>query len=172
MKRALILINCINDFFTPKGVLYVGPQAKRIIPFAVGIVDAFRKNKETVVFISDAHQPEDKELKVYPRHALRDSAGAQTIEALTPMSGEYQITKRCYSGVFSTPMADVLKRNYVAEVHLLGALASVDVMETAAGLFYNGFQPVVYRKGLADLKPADLTSALKRMQKIFSLKVI
>jgi len=172
MKRALILINVVNDFFLPKGVLYVGPQAKKIIPFAVGVLDEFRKNRETVLFISDAHQSEDREFKIYPKHSMRDSAGAQILETVLPVPGEYQITKRCYSGAFSTPMADVLKRNYVTDVYLMGALASVDVMETGASLFYHGFNLLAYRKGLADLKPNDLSASLKRMQKIFNLKII
>jgi nicotinamidase-related amidase len=135
-------------------------------------LDEFRRKKETVIFISDAHQSEDRELKIYPKHAMRDSTGARVIDELAPLPGEYQITKRCYSGVFSTPMADVLKRNYVTEAHLVGAYASVDVMETAAGLFYHGFSLVVHRKGLADAKLLDQSAALKRMQKIFNLKIV
>jgi nicotinamidase-related amidase len=172
VKRALILIDFVNDFFLPKGALYLGPQVRKIVPFAVSVLDEFRKNKETVVFISDAHQAGDRELSIYPKHAMRDSKGSEIIEELTPLSGEYRITKRCYNGVFSTPMADVLKRNYVSEVHLLGVCTSICIMETAAGLFYHGFKLVAYRRGLADLKAADHQTALKRMQKLFQLKIV
>jgi nicotinamidase-related amidase len=171
-KRALVLIDFVNDFFSPKGVLYVGPQARKIIPFTVSILDEFRKNRETVIFISDAHQSDDRELKVYPKHSLRDSQGAEIIGELSPLPGEYKITKRCYSGTFSTPMADVLKRNYVTEVHLLGVCTSVCIMETAAGLFYHGFNLVTYKRGVADVSTADHTAALKRMKKLFNLKII
>ena len=103
---------------------------------------------------------------------MRGSRGGQIIDEMTPLQGEYQITKRCYNGAFSTPMADVLKRNYIHEVHLLGVCTSMSVMETGAGLFYNGFDLVVHRKGIADFKASEQTAALKRMKKLFLAKII
>ena len=172
MKRALVLIDFIHDRFSSKGALYAGAGGRKIIPFSVSVLDKFREKREIVVFISDAHQSGDRELKILPKHSMRGTAGAQVIEEMTPLPGEDQITKRCYSGVFSTPVADVLKRNYITEVHLLGATTSVEIMETAAGLYYHGFNIVLYKKGITDLKASDSTSALKRMQKIFNAKVI
>lgn len=171
-KRALILIDFINDLFLSKGALYIGPQARRIIPYTVSVLDEFRKNNETVVFISYAHQEGDRELKLFKKHAMRGTPGAQVIEEMTPLQGEYQITKRCYNGAFSTPMADVLKRNYITEVHILGVATSVSVMETAAGLFYHGFDLAIHKKGIADFKIADQSAALKRMKQLFMAKVI
>jgi nicotinamidase-related amidase len=172
MKRAAIFIDFINDFFQPKSPMFVGSHVKKIIPVAVGILDEFRKKKETIIFICDAHHPEDQELKIYPKHAMRDTSGAEIIPQLSPLPGEYKITKRCYSGIFSTPMADVLKRNYVQEVHLLGVCGSICVMETAAGLFYHGFNIVLHKKAITDVKAADLAYALKRMQKLFNAKIV
>jgi nicotinamidase/pyrazinamidase len=171
-KRALVLVDYLNDFFLPKGALYIGPAARKIIPYSVSVLDEFRRNKETIVFISYAHQEGDRELKIFKKHAMRGSKGAQIIEEMTPLQGEYQITKRCYNGAFSTPMADVLKRNYVDEAHVLGVCTSMSVMETSAGLFYNGFNIVTHRKGIADPKPAEQTAALKRMKKLFSAEVL
>lgn len=171
-KRALILVDFLNDFFLPKGAQYVGPQARKIIPYAVSVLDEFRRKNETIIFISYAHQEGDRELKIFKRHAMRGSKGAQVIEEMTPLQGEYQITKRCYNGAFSTPMADVLKRNYIDDVHVLGVCTSISVMETTAGLFYNGFNPVIHRKGIADTKASEQTSALKRMSKLFMAKII
>jgi nicotinamidase/pyrazinamidase len=172
MKRASIFINFVNDFFSPKGEMFAGPQVRKLIPHAVSVLDEFRRKKETIVFICDAHHSDDKELKVFPKHAMRDTHGAEIIPELSPLPGEYKITKRCYSGVFSTPMADVLKRNYVQEVHLLGVCGSVCVMETAAGLFYHGFNIVLHKKAIADEKAADTAFALKRMQKLFNAKIV
>jgi len=171
-KRALVLVDFLNDFFLPNGALYIGPSARKIIPYAVSVLDEFRKKKETVVFISYAHQEGDRELKIFKKHAMRGSKGAQIIEEMTPLQGEYQITKRCYNGAFSTPMADVLKRNYVDEVHVVGAYTSMSVMETSAGLFYNGFNIMVHKKGIVDTKPAEQTAALKRMKKLFLAQII
>jgi nicotinamidase/pyrazinamidase len=171
-KRALILVDFVNDFFLPKGVMYIGPQARKVIPYAVSVLDEFRRKNETIIFISYAHQEGDRELKIFKKHAMRGSKGAQVIEEMTPLQGEYQITKRCYNGAFSTPMADVLKRNYIDDVHILGVCTSISVMETTAGLFYHGFNPVIHRKGIADTKAAEQTDALKRMKKLFMAKIV
>ncbi len=171
-KKALILVDFLNDFFLPKGAAYVGPQARKIIPYSVSVLDEFRKHKDIIIFISYAHQEGDRELKIFKKHAMRGTKGAQVIEEMTPLQGEYQITKRCYNGAFSTPMADVLKRNYTKEVHILGVCTSISLMETAAGLFYHGFDLMIHRKGIADTKTSEQTAALKRMKKLMAAKVV
>ena len=60
-----------------------------------------------------------------------------------------------------------------AETPLRTASAWTELlMETAAGLFYHGFNPVIHRKGIADIKPSEQTDALKRMKKLFMAKIV
>ena len=41
-KAALIVTDMLNDFLDPQGSLYVGPQAREIIPFVAQKIAAFR----------------------------------------------------------------------------------------------------------------------------------
>lgn len=172
MKRALIVINMIQDYFLPKGALYLGASGRKIIPNAVGLLDEFRRKKDLIIFVSDAHQSDDTELDVLPRHGLRGTWGAQVIEELSPFPGEHSLPKRHYDATFSSTLPDVLKRNHVGETHLIGATASLDYFETAASLFYYGHQLVIYPKGAADVKEKDKKNAFDLLKAKFGARVI
>jgi len=170
-KRALIVINMIQDYFLPKGALFLGPRGRKMIPDAVELVDEFRRNKELIVFTADAHQGHDGEFKVLPRHGLRGSWGAQAIEELSPFPGEHNVPKRYYDATFSSTLPDVLKRNHVTETHLIGVTTSLDYFATASSLFYHGFQLVIYPKRTADLNEKDRKNALDLLKAKFGARV-
>ncbi len=172
MKRALIVINMIQDYFLPKGALYLGVSGRKVVANVVGLLDEFRRKKELIIFVSDAHQSDDPELDVLPRHGLRNSWGAQIIEELSPFPGEHNLPKRHYDATFSSTLPDVLKRNHVGETHLAGVTASLDYFETASSLFYHGHQLVIYPKGTADVKEKDKKNALDLLKAKFGARVI
>ena len=47
--RVLIVIDLLNDFLNPKGALYCGDGAKKIIPVVRSLIDEFNASGEKVI---------------------------------------------------------------------------------------------------------------------------
>jgi len=69
MEDALLIIDMLNDFVHPKGALYI-PGAEKIIPNVKRELDRAHQSGIPVIYVNDAHQPDDPEFKVWPKHAV------------------------------------------------------------------------------------------------------
>ena len=171
-KTALIVIDMLNDFLDPQGSLYLGPQAREIIPFISQKIAEFRSRGWVVIFVCDAHAADDPEFGAFPAHAVKGSWGAGIIPELTPAPGDYRVEKTRYSAFAYTNLDDILKQEQVEEVHVVGVMTSICVMETVKGLFHRKLPGLVYRQGVADSDPETHAVALKEMQQVLGAKVV
>jgi nicotinamidase/pyrazinamidase len=171
-KTALIVIDMLNDFLDPGGSLYVGAQAREIIPFVAQKIATFRAGGRVVIFVCDAHAADDPEFGAFPAHAVQGSWGAGIIHELTPAPADYRVDKTRHSAFDDTNLDDLLQQEQVEEVHLVGVLTSICVMETVKGLFHRKLPGLVYRQGVADLDPEAHGAALKQMQRDLGVKVV
>lgn len=171
-KTALIVIDMLNDFLDPGGSLYAGAQAREIIPFVAQKIAEFRAQGQVVIFVCDAHAPDDPEFGAFPAHAVKGSWGAGIIPELTPAPGDYRVEKPRHSAFELTNLDDILKPEQVEEVHLVGVLTSICVMETVKGLCHRKLPGLVYRQGVADSDPEAHALALKQMQRDLGAKVV
>jgi len=171
-KAALIVTDMLNDFLDPQGSLYVGPQAREIIPFVAQKIAAFRAQGGVVIFTCDAHAPDDREFRYFPAHAVKGSWGARIIPELTLAPGDYRVEKTRYSPFADTNLDEILRAEQVEEVHVVGVLTSICVMETVRELFERDMPGLVYRQGVADADPEAHAFALKQMQRVLGVKVV
>ena len=171
-KTALIVIDMLNDFLDPGGSLYVGAQAREIIPFVARKIAEFRAPGRVVIFVCDAHAPDDPEFGAFPAHAVKGSWGAGIIPELTPAPGDYRVEKTRHSAFDDTNLDDILKQEQVEEVHLVGVLTSICVLSTVKDLFHRKLPGLVYRQGVADSDPEAHAAALKQMQQVLGAKVV
>ena len=171
-KAALIVADMLNDFLDPQGSLYIGPQARQIIPFISEKIAEFRSLGGVVIFVCDAHAPNDREFKYFPAHAVKGSWGAKIIPELTPGPGDFRVEKTRYSAFFRTSLDDILKQEGIEEVHVAGVMTSICVMETTKELFDRDMPALVYRQGVADSDPEAHDFALKQMQRVLGAKVV
>lgn len=171
-KTALIVMDMLNDFLDPGGSLYVGAQAREIIPFVAQKIAAFRAPAGVVIFVCDAHAADDPEFRAFPAHAVKGSWGAGIIPELTPAPGDYRVEKTRHSAFDHTNLDDMLKQEQVEEVHVVGVMTSLCVMETVKGLFDRKLPGLVYRQGVADSDPETHAAALKQMQRVLGAKVV
>ncbi|MEJ2673372.1 MAG: cysteine hydrolase [Deltaproteobacteria bacterium] len=171
-KAALIVADMLNDFLDSKGALYVGSQAREIIPFIAEKIAEFRAQSGAVIFTCDAHAPDDREFKLFPPHAVKGTWGAQIIPELAPGPGDYRVEKTRYSAFSHTNLEELLSKVKVTEVHVVGVLTSICVMETVKELFDRDIPAVVYRQGVADADPEAHAFALKQMQRVLGARVI
>jgi nicotinamidase/pyrazinamidase len=171
-KAALIVADMLNDFLDPQGALYVGPQAREIIPFIAGKITEIRAQGGVVIFTCDAHAPDDREFKLFPPHAVKGTWGARIIPELTPAPGDYQVEKTRYSAFSHTNLEELLRQMEVTEVHVVGVLTSICVLETVKELFDRDLPALVYRQGVADADPEAHRFALKQMQRVLGARVV
>ncbi len=61
MKRALVVIDMIEDFAHEGGALYCGPSMGRIIPVIERELERARGAGEPVIYLTDNHVPDDAE---------------------------------------------------------------------------------------------------------------
>ena len=169
-QAALLVTDMVNDFLDPRGSLYAGPQARAIIPFVAQKIAEFRARDRVVIFVCDAHAPDDREFRLFPAHAVKGSWGAEIIPELTPGPGDYRVEKTRYSAFARTNLDDLLKQEGVTEVHVVGVCTSICVMETVKELFDRDMPTLVYQHGVADFDPEAHAFTLKHMQRAWAPK--
>jgi nicotinamidase-related amidase len=163
---ALIVTDMLNDFIDPEGALYVGSAGRDIIPFVAQKAAETRAAGGVVIFVCDAHAPDDREFEQFGVHAVQNSWGSQIIPELPFLPGDYREDKTRYSALFNTELENILEREGVSRVELVGVCTSICVMFTAAGLLDRGFRCRVYQQGVADFDPEAHAFALKHMEKL------
>ena len=118
-KVALMVADMLRDFIDPQGALYVGPQGREIIPFVAGKIKETRARGGIVIYVCDAHAPDDREFRFFPPHAVKGSRGAEIIDELQPQPGDYRVEKTRYSCFAGTDLEDLLKKEQVDRVEVL-----------------------------------------------------
>ncbi|MBC7105026.1 MAG: cysteine hydrolase, partial [Firmicutes bacterium] len=103
----------LKDFVDPDGALYCGEAARGIVPFVVEKVREFDRAGDQVIFIMDAHDPEDKEFTRFPRHCVRGTPGAELVAELAALEGgltaAIRVPKTRYSGFYGTDLERILR---------------------------------------------------------------
>uniref|UniRef100_A0A7C3UWU2 Cysteine hydrolase n=1 Tax=Desulfobacca acetoxidans TaxID=60893 RepID=A0A7C3UWU2_9BACT len=170
-KVALIVIDMLNDFLDPQGALFVGPAGQAIVPFVARRVEETRSHGGVVIFVCDAHAPDDREFEQFKPHAVKGAWGSEIITAIPFRAGDYRVDKTRYSALHNTSLEDILIREGVRQVELVGVCTSICIMFTAIGLLDREFQCRVYREGVADFNAQAHAFALEHM-KLLGVEVV
>lgn len=170
--KALLVIDMLKDFINRDGALYCGDSSRKIIPFVQKKIEEFHRKRQLVAFIRDAHRPDDLEFKLFPRHSVRNTPGAEIIAELPVGKKDVMVPKNRYSAFYGTKLEKILKEHKVTEVHVLGVCTSICVMDTVGDLRNRDYPVIVYRKGVADFDPEFHRFSLARMRKIYGAKIV
>lgn len=170
--KALIIVDMLNDFIDPEGVLYCGEAALDIVPHIKKRLDSFRKTEHPVIFLQDAHAPDDKEFAKFPPHCIAGTWGGQIIDALAPRPGEHVLPKTRYSGFYGTSLDRLLSELQPRRVDVVGVCTSICVMDTVGGLVNRDYPVRVRQDEVADFDRQAHAHALERMAKIYGAEVI
>ena len=165
-KIALIVTDMVNDFIDPVGTLYVGPAGRAIIPFVAQKVKEVRAAGGVIVFVCDAHAPDDREFRHFKAHAVAGTWGSAIIPEIPRLPGDYREDKTRYSALHRTGLEDILRRERVGQVELVGVCTSMCIMFTAVHLLDLEFPCRVDRDGVADFDEAAHVFALKHMHRL------
>lgn len=167
--RAILVIDMINDFVTGK----LGfKRAREIVPNIGRLIDFARSKGLKVIYVCDAHEQGDHELKLWGPHALKGSEGAKVVQELKPTKLDEIVEKHTYSSFFGTRLNDVLQKLGVGELVLTGVVTEVCVQNTCADAFYLGYDLVVLKDCVASPDQKAHRASLDYMRRIFGAKVI
>ena len=171
-RKALIIVDMLNDFMDPKGVLYCGDASRGIVPFIQQRLQEYRNANDTVIYLRDAHDKNDKEFEKFPPHCVAGTWGSDFLPEIQPNASETVLAKKRYSGFYGTDLENVLHRQGIEKAEVVGVCTSICVMDTVGGLANRDFAIVVPIKGVADFDQAMHDFALKRMQQLYGAQVI
>ncbi len=170
-RKALLVIDMLNDFLDPAGSLYCGDKAREIIPRVQGLIEEHRGAGSVIIFAADHHAPDDKEFELFPKHCVAGTWGAEVIPELEVRPEDIVIAKTRYSAFYGTDLDKVLAGKQMEEVHLCGVCTSICVMDTASDLRNRDYPTVVHQRAVADFDPEAHQFSLKRMKNILGVRL-
>ena len=170
-ESVLIVVDMLNDFIDPEGALYCGDTAPAIVPFIRERLVRQREDGGAVIFLQDAHDPDDVEFEKFPPHCIAGTWGSEVIDALAPSEGERVIPKKRYSGFYGTDLGRHLRDLGPAAAEVVGVCTSICVMDPVGGLANRDYAVVVPKAGVADFDAEMHRFALKRMAQLYGASI-
>ena len=155
MRSALVVIDLANDFVYPGGVIADagGPAyqalAQAIIPRLERLVTTARAAGIPVVYATDAHTPQDTELRKWPPHAMKGTRLAEIVPQLAPQPGDLVIEKQTYSPFASSDIDVRLKELGVERLYITGLHTDCCARHTSGDAFQKGYDLVWITDALA-----------------------
>ncbi len=170
-KRALLIIDMLNDFVREDGALPV-PQAAQVIDNIKKLREEFHSERSPVIFVNDTHDSKDTEFGTWPKHAVKGTEGAQVVDEIKPKDDDYIIEKRRYSGFFGTSLELLLNELEIKEIYLTGTVTNICIYSTALDGYMRGYKIYVPADCVAGLDPIDHKQALKQMKELMGAEIV
>jgi nicotinamidase/pyrazinamidase len=171
MSKVLIVVDMLNDFVREGGALFF-PDGAAIIPAVKAELEAARERGDKVIFLQDAHKPDDPEFKAFPPHCVEGTEGAAIVDELAPIEGEQVITKQRYSGFYNTGLGNILGQENPDVVRFVGVCTSICVMGTVGDCANRDMKTEVVEKAVADFNPDAHAFALSHMKNIYCADIV
>ena len=137
-RRAVLVLDMLNDHLT-EGLPFEVPRARAIVPALAARLDQARRVGESVIYVMDAHDPDDADLDLWGTHNVRGSKGAEVWPALAPESGDRIVNKSTYSAFVQSKLDDLLTELKVDTILLTGCLTEVGILATATDALQRGY---------------------------------
>lgn len=164
-NKALLVIDMLNDFVQPGAPLEV-PGARNIISNIKRKIEEARREEVPLIYLCDAHAPNDPEFRVWPKHAIRATRGAQIIDELKPQKNDHIVLKTTYSGFFGTKLDSVLKKLKPKHLIVTGVCTEICILYTVADAYMRGYEVEVPENCVVGLTKEDHEFALKQMKQV------
>ncbi len=171
MKKALIIIDMLNDFVKDDAPLKV-PGIEKIIRPIKREIEKAKKNNFPVIYLCDSHDPDDPEFRIYPPHAVKNTGGAKVIAELRPQGSDIIIKKISLSGFYNTKLKEVLDKMEIGGVIITGCITNICVYFTAFEATVRGYGVDVVEDAVAAIKKEDHDCAIRQMKEVLKANII
>ncbi len=169
-QKALLVIDMLNDFVLPGAPLRV-PAATDIISTLEKRIQETRTQNIPVIYLCDAHDPNDQEFQDWPPHAVEGTRGAEVIEALAPETGDFVVQKKRFSGFYQTGLEQMLHKLGTNHLMVTGMVTNICVLYTVADARSRGYHVTVFQDSVAGLNHEDHRFALRQMKEVLGAEV-
>lgn len=170
--KALLVIDMLNDFINEGGALENGKAGRDIVAFVQDKINEFRKSGDSVIFICDNHEVDDKEFDMFPPHCIAGRQGSEIISQLEVLDHDKIIKKRRYSAFYGTDLDLYLREKNITEIYLVGVCTNICVLYTSADGRNISYDVTVYRDGVASFDKEAHEFALKELESTLGCSVI
>ncbi|MDP6550194.1 MAG: isochorismatase family protein, partial [Dehalococcoidia bacterium] len=82
MSNVVLVVDMVRGFLEPGHNLYCGDDARKIIPNVRELLDRERQAGSSVLFISDHHDPDDLEFRMFPVHCVKGTEETDVVPEL------------------------------------------------------------------------------------------
>jgi nicotinamidase-related amidase len=164
-KTALLVIDMLNDFILEGAPTWV-PDGAKIVPAVARRIRQARAAKDTLIYVCDAHDPDDEEFKLWPPHAVNGTPGAAVIDALAPEQRDLVIRKKRFSGFYQSELDGALIGLGVSHLQVTGTVTNICVLYTVADARARGYEVTVFQDSVAGLDPEGHHFALRQMETV------
>ena len=170
---ALLIIDMQNDFCLPGAPLEIN-SAQQVMPNIKAALEACRRFKIPVIHVfrnysidgSDVEITNYKHFKKSGGIVCPGTKGAQIVDELSPLEGEYLIIKRRWSAFFQTELDCLLKRLGVGQIVVTGVQTPNCIRATVWDANSLDYEVIVLSDGTGAKKPEVHEANLYDMQNI------
>jgi nicotinamidase-related amidase len=155
-NEALLIVDMSNDFVADDGGLTAGKPAQEIVPYIVEQADEFLKNGGQVVVTMDAHEKNDPHFELWPVHNVIGTEGQKLYGDLhnwyvnnAGNDAVHYVPKTNYNAFHNTNLAELLRKQNVEKVHIVGVCTDICDFLTVAGADAEGFKTAAHKRGMA-----------------------
>lgn len=147
-RCAVVLVDMARDFVEPGGFIADagGPdyqaRARSILPPLKRLIEAARATGARVVYSTDAHTPDDLELRKWPPHSMKGTEWAEIVPELAMQPGDLDIPKTTYSGFQCSDMESQLRSRGIDTLYICGLHTDCCCRHTSGDAFQKGFNLV------------------------------
>ncbi len=172
MSNVVLVVDMVRGFLEPGHNLYCGDDARNIIPRVRSLLERERRAGSEVLFISDHHDPDDLEFRIFPVHCVKGTEEPNVIPELAEFVTDSNVVpKNRYSGFFNTDLAQRLERLKPDKLVVCGVCTDICVLHTASDARNRDYPVEVPADCVATFDPDAHTWALRHLEKILGAKI-
>ncbi len=165
-ETAVIVVDMQNDFVNPKGRLFVPTAPKTVEPIK-RLLEKARSAGARVFYTQDTHYDDDPEYRIWGEHVRYGTWGWQIVDELKPQPGDIVVMKTRYDGFYGTPLDDLLRVYGIKNTVIVGTVANICVLHTAASAALRWYKVVIPIDGISALTDFDLHATLRQVNWLY-----
>jgi nicotinamidase-related amidase len=165
-ESALIVVDMQNDFAHERGSLFV-PESRRTIEPIRLLIEKFRGKDSTVIYTQDWHSEDDPEFKIWGRHAVANTWGAEIVDELEPKDGDILVKKLRYDAFYGTSLDHILRIKGIKNLVIVGTVANICVLHTAGSAALRWYNVIIPMDGISALSEEDYHFTLHQVDFLY-----
>jgi nicotinamidase/pyrazinamidase len=172
MSNVVLVVDMLRGFLEPGCNLYHA-ESRDIIPNVHRLVSQEFEAGSEILFVSDHHDPDDLEFRIFPVHCVIGTNETEVVPELSEfVTATNVIPKKRYSGFFNTDLADRLTQLAPDKLTICGVATNVCVLHTTSDARNRDYPVEVYTDCVSGPDPEAHRWALSHLQRVLGATVI